>query len=346
MAYDDGWQPYVPVAQRRAQAQREMKKRQKKGVDICPVEIEGRKITRTFWGDAWCKHLEKFSDYANRLPRGQRYVRNGSVCHLGIEEGKLNAVVSGSELYDINVSIQPLEKNRWKAIQKHCSGQIGSLLELLQGKLSDSVMEVVTDPKTGLFPQPKDIKLSCNCPDWASLCKHLAAVLYGVGARLDKHPELLFALRGVDHTALISTDIAIPTGTGKRRRLKSDIGDVFGIELDDNASNTTTKKAPSKNKRLQAKKTDKKSPVRSKARQSTRKKTFNPTSATVSRLRKRLGMTSAQLAQLIGVSRTTIALWENQSGRLALREQSKQALVAVVDIEKPAAWKKLGLEMP
>jgi uncharacterized Zn finger protein len=192
---------------------------------------------------------------------------------------------------------------------------------LLQGKLSDSVMEVVTDPKTGLFPQPKDIQLNCNCPDWASLCKHLAAVLYGVGARLDTQPELLFALRGVDHTSLISTDITIPTGTGKRRRLKSDIGDVFGIELDNSASNTADKKIPSK-------------------------KTFKPTSATVSRLRKRLGMTSAQLAQLTGVSRTTIALWENQGGRLALREQSKQALAAVVDIEKPAAWKQLGLKMP
>ncbi len=347
MAYGN-WRPYVSVAQQRAQAQREMNKLRKKGIAVCPIEVEGRKIARTFWGEAWCDHLEKFSDYANRLPRGKRYVRNGSVCHIDIDKGKINAIVSGSELYEIKVAIKPLQSDRWQAIQKRCTGQIGSILELLEGRLSDSVMEVVTDPKTGLFPQPKDIQLNCNCPDWASLCKHLAAVLYGVGALLDKQPELLFKLRGVDHQALISADIAIPTGDGKRRRLDSDIGDVFGIELDSSNGSTgsrTDEKTARKNKRTQTKKAVTSPPARPKASQSARKKPFNPTSASVLRLRKRLGLNCAQFARLIGVTSTSITLWENKGGRLNLRESSKQALAKAVDLERSDAWKRLGLNV-
>lgn len=346
MAYGS-WSPYVSVAQRRAKAQREMKKLRKKGVDVCPIEIEGRKIVRTFWGEAWCNHLEKFSDYANRLPRGKRYVRNGSVCHLEIHKGKINAIVSGSALYDIEVEIKPLPSQRWKAIQKHCMGQIGSILELLEGRLSDSVMAVVTHPQTGLFPQPKDIHLYCNCPDSARLCKHLAAVLYGVGALLDKQPGLLFNLRGVDHETLVSADITLPTGAGKRRRLGSDISDVFGIELESSTvldgSTDNDRKAATPAKPATRKKTVKRTNAVAKTKRPARKKTFNPTSTTVSRLRKRLGLTCAQFAQLIGVSSATITLWENKGGRLNVRESSKQALASAVDLEKSDAWKKLGL---
>ena len=200
------WKPYVPVAQRRQQAKRKMEALRKKGVDIQPVEIEGRKIAKTFWGEAWCEHLESFSDFANRLPRGRTYVRNGSVCHLAITKGHIEAKVCGSELYTVKITIKPLAEKKWKAIKSRSSGQIGSLLELLQGRLSDHVMEVVTDRKEGLFPLPGEMTLVCSCPDWATMCKHVAAVLYGVGARLDDKPELLFTLRGVNHEELIETD--------------------------------------------------------------------------------------------------------------------------------------------
>ena len=161
----------------------------KKGVDIQPIEIEGRKIVRSFWGQAWCDHLESFSDYDNRLPRGRTYVRNGSVCHLAIKKGQVEAKVMGSELYNVQVGIDTLSQRRWNAIKKQCSGQIGSLLELLQGALSDNIMLVVTDRDKGLFPKPAEIHFDCDCPDWAGMCKHIAAVLYGVGARLDNDPS-------------------------------------------------------------------------------------------------------------------------------------------------------------
>lgn len=232
-----GWRPYVSVAQRRARAQRKMAALKKKGVDIQPVEIAGRKIAKTFWGEAWCDHLESFSDYANRLPRGRTYVRNGSVCHLEVKKGEILAKVAGSELYNLRIRIKTLPPKKWKAIKGRCAGQVGSLLELLQGRLSDHVMEVVTNRQDGLFPLPREISLNCDCPDWAVMCKHVAAVLYGVGARLDDRPELLFLLRGVDHEELIAADaeaaVSAATSRSKSKRLKdTELSDVFGIDLD------------------------------------------------------------------------------------------------------------------
>lgn len=230
------WRPYVPVAQRRAKAMAKMEKLRKKGVDVQPVRIEGRTIAHTFWGKAWCEHLEKFSDFANRLPRGRTYVRNGSVCHLDIAKGRIEAKISGSEIYDIAITIKELPKAKWEAVKRDCGGQVGTLLELLQGKLSQEVMQVVTDREKGLFPQPREIDLDCSCPDWADMCKHVAAVMYGVGARLDRKPELLFLLRGVDHTELVgqatAQAVVAKGATSKARVLRADqLGEVFGIEM-------------------------------------------------------------------------------------------------------------------
>ena len=227
------WRRYVPVAERRAKARREMNKLRKKGRDIQPIEIEGRAIARSFWGKRWCQHLESFSDYANRLPRGRTYVRNGSVCHLAIRTGRIDAIVSGSELYDVTIRIGKLKAAVWKSVKSRCSGQIGSMLELLQGKLSREVMSVVTDRERGLFPRPGEIRFDCTCPDWASMCKHVASVLYGVGSRLDDRPESLFLLRGVDTAELIATEMTLPGDAGTDDVLADDaLAGIFGIDLD------------------------------------------------------------------------------------------------------------------
>ena len=199
-----GFAPYVSVAQRRANAAKEVAKLKKKGKTITPVGITGRKIATSFWGQAWCEHLESYSDYANRLPRGRTYARNGSVVHLEIRSGEIEALVSGSSLYKISIAITPVAKAKWQALCKQCAGGIGSLVELLQAKLSDSVMTHISHRQSGLFPAPREIKMACSCPDGAGLCKHLAAVLYGVGSRFDHQPELLFQLRSVDSADLIS----------------------------------------------------------------------------------------------------------------------------------------------
>jgi uncharacterized Zn finger protein len=234
----NGWRPYVPVAERRARAARQLTKLSKQnGQAASPVVLDSRKIASTFWGKAWCDNLEAYSDFANRLPRGRTYVRNGSVVDLRISAGKVSARVCGSSLYQIEIKIKPLAPTVWRSIQSECAGKIDSLIELLQGKLSSAVMQVVTRQNSGLFPAPKEIDLDCSCPDWADLCKHVAASLYGVGARLDSNPALLFVLRGVDPADLISKASAAEavrqTGSnGAPGMSDAEVADVFGIELD------------------------------------------------------------------------------------------------------------------
>jgi uncharacterized Zn finger protein len=232
---DYGWPEYVPVAERRAKALKQLEKMRKKGMNIQPVQLAGRRIAASFWGKGWCDHMESFSDYANRLPRGRSYVRNGSVCHLEIRGGEIEALVSGTSLYRVSISIKPLPATRWLAVKRSCSGRIGSLIDLLRGKLDHGVMEVVTHRREGLFPLPGEMKFDCDCPDWAGMCKHVAAALYGVGARLDQSPEMLFVLRGVNHEELVDVTAAITdaakSGTARRRIAASGVADVFGIEL-------------------------------------------------------------------------------------------------------------------
>jgi hypothetical protein len=236
-----GFRPYVSVAVRRANAAREMAKLRKKGHPVAPVLIEGRTIATTFWGKAWCDNLERYSDYANRIPRGRTYVRNGSVVDLQIAAGQVEARVSGSELYEVAVRVTPVPAARWKSICSDCAGAIDSLVELLQGRFSKGVMERICQQKTGLFPSPTEIEFSCSCPDWASMCKHVAAVLYGVGARLDEKPELLFKLRKVDEKALIaSAGKGLPLskkGPARGKVLGDDgLSELFGLEMGEGAT--------------------------------------------------------------------------------------------------------------
>ena len=355
MAYR-GWAPYVSVAARRATAKKAMEKLQKKGQNIQPIVIEGKKISQSFWGQAWCNHLEKFSDYENRLPRGRTYVRNGSVCHLEVKKGLIEAKVSGSEIYQIKIEIKPLSPQKWSSIKAQCTGEIGSILELLQGKLSDSVMKTVTDQKMGLFPHPNEIKLRCDCPDWATMCKHVAAVLYGVGARLDQAPEMLFELRGVNHEELILTDISIPAQQSNKRRVEGPLADIFGIEIDDatpmpkiparkmpDNNKISSKKSPSaKQKSKPSSLTTPKKITKTITKAITKKpKTSITTAAQVKRLQKKFTMNNTEFAKLIGVSTATLLQWEKQSGKLNIRTANQNRLDLLSTLDRDAAWQML-----
>lgn len=240
------WPRYVPVAERRAKVQRQVEKQRKKGETLDPVRIEGRAIARTFWGQAWCRHLESHGDYDNRLPRGRSYLRNGSVCDLKIEPGRVRARVAGSRLYAVDIGIKKLPGPRWAVIKKACTGGIATAVELLKGRLSNAVMTVITHRTEGLFPRPVEIEMRCSCPDYATMCKHVAATLYGVGARLDDRPELLFVLRGVDHLEMIGEAVQVGRlaaeragaggaggvgGKGGRALDGADLAEVFGVDI-------------------------------------------------------------------------------------------------------------------
>jgi uncharacterized Zn finger protein len=256
MSYYFAWRPYVSVAEKRRQAEREVAKLKKRGQSITPVKIEGRTIAKSFWGQAWCTNLERYSDYENRLPRGRSYVRNGSVVDLQIAKGEVTAMVAGSDLYRINIAISPVKASRWKAICRDCAGTIDSLVELLQGRLAKGVMDRVCREGDGLFPSPREIKLSCSCPDWADMCKHVAAALYGIGARLDERPRLLFVLRGVDENELIAragTDLPLSKATPHAAKVldHDDVAALFGLEMAETAS-FATPAAPERPQRTKA----------------------------------------------------------------------------------------------
>ena len=231
--------PYVPVAERKRKAAAAAKKlSSKSGRALAPVTLATKKIAATFWGKAWCDNLEAYSDYANRLPRGRSYVRNGSVIDLQITNGKVEALVQGSDLYKIAIGFNPLAPKRWADFKRRSAGKVTNLLDLLQGRLSKEILADLTAKDAGLFPAPKEIELGCSCPDWADMCKHVAAVLYGVGARLDEKPELFFTLRGVAMeellTAASATATASISGASAAGQGIEDaaLSEIFGVEIE------------------------------------------------------------------------------------------------------------------
>lgn len=244
------YRPYQTVGSRLKKAEAAIAKAKKSGKPMSPIAASRGAIAKTFWGKAWCDNLEYYSDYSNRLPRGRSYVRNGSVIDLCVTPGEVRAQVMGSALYKVVVTVKALPKKQWQAISAVCSGSIDSMVELLQGQLSHAVMENICKPGSGLFPVPNEIEFQCSCPDWAQMCKHVAAVLFGVGVRLDQQPELLFSLRKVDVKDLVNqagAGLSVPDTRPVRGNLLDDamLGDVFGIEMADMTPNPPSVSAPS-----------------------------------------------------------------------------------------------------
>jgi len=232
------WGPRKSVAARRADAARAIKDAARRGQTMSPVAVTGRTIAHTFWGKSWCDNLERYRDFAYRLERGRSYVRSGSVIDLQIAAGVVSARVSGSSLYDVEIEIDPVGRDAWRAIQRDCAGGIGSRIDLLGGVLSEPVMARLCADRTGLFPAPSAIRFTCSCPDVASMCKHVAAAMYGIGARLDRAPELLFTLRRVSLDELLAAAVSeLPAAPAAARVLASDgLAALFGIELADPAT--------------------------------------------------------------------------------------------------------------
>ena len=233
---------YVSVGEKQQRAKKKLEKLMKENKDIKPVRIEGTAIAKTWWGKAWNKNLEAYADYSNRIGRGRTYVRSGAVLDLQIQEGHVQALVQGSatDPYSIVIKITSLKKDIWEEIKGFCAGKLDSLQELLMGKFPEDLGEMFTAQGEGLFPSPKEIDFDCSCPDMASMCKHIAATLYGVGARLDHEPNLFFLLRQIEIGDLISetikdkTEELLTRAQKKSKRIleDQDLSSVFGIEMD------------------------------------------------------------------------------------------------------------------
>lgn len=234
-----GYPEYVSVARKKADAARKLEKLRKKNPEISPVIIEGNKVAKTWWGIAWNKNLESYADYVNRIGRGKSYLRHGCVLDLRIEKGLVTALVQGSRRspYQVEITISPLSKGKWDHITSEVSHSIASIEELVSGKFPKALETLFTQKGDGLFPSSKEIKFSCSCPDWAYMCKHVAAVLYGIGARLDEDPSLFFKLRNIDVEDLLKKSIEEKMDSmlknsnkkSKRTMDDSDIEGLFGI---------------------------------------------------------------------------------------------------------------------
>jgi len=270
------WPLYVTVAQRRKKAEKKINSLRMKNPDIQPIIIEGHAIAKTWWGKSWNKNLEDYADYTNRIGRGRMYVRHNAVLDLHIKSGRIESLVQGSRSrpYQIIIKVKPLKKDIWDTIKKSCQGELDSLQELLEGNFPKSLSAIFTNQKTGLFPSPREISFDCSCPDWADMCKHVAATLYGIGARLDVNPELFFTLRDVRMKDVIASSVKEHTDTllkkAKRKSTKvidgANLSEIFGIDLE--LPPPSTKK---KQKGL-PKKSIKKAPIRKKIKKKTVKK--------------------------------------------------------------------------
>ncbi|MEG2451981.1 MAG: SWIM zinc finger family protein [Clostridium sp.] len=234
-----GFAPYVSVAEKRQKADRQIEKLKKKNKDLEPVLIEGNKIALTWWGQSWNRNLESYADYSNRISRGKSYVKNHAVLNLKMDHNHVTALVqgSGSKPYTVTVTVDELEEKRWKKIIELCNKQIDSVEKLAEGTFPKELAVLFMEHKYGLFPSPAEIHFSCSCPDYAYMCKHVAAVLYGIGARLDKNPLLFFELRNVDYQELIKKSVenkleSMLKNAGKKskRAIPADQAhDIFGI---------------------------------------------------------------------------------------------------------------------
>lgn len=177
----------------------------KKGNKLEPVIVNGRQIVKSWWGKAWCDNLMQYADFSSRLERGRTYVRTGTVIDLKINKGKVTARVQGRRKtpYKVEIRISPLNEDRCQEIIEKCGNRIENVERLLAGDIPDELKDVFVG-NNGLFPTPTEISLNCSCPDWALLCKHVAAVLYGIGVRFDENPMLFFTLRGVEVDRFVS----------------------------------------------------------------------------------------------------------------------------------------------
>lgn len=197
------------ASQLQRNARQTMKKEKAKGKQLEPVVIQGRTIVKSWWGQAWCDNLEKYADFESRLDRGKRYVRTGAVVDLKIQKGKVLARVQGRRKtpYKVEIRISPLSEERCQYAILQCGRKIENLERLVNGDFPEELKEMFLGDK-GLFPEPKEISFNCSCPDWALMCKHVAAVLYGIGARFDDNPLLFFELRGIDVERFIDVTLA------------------------------------------------------------------------------------------------------------------------------------------
>ena len=223
----------------RRRAKESIKTAKQKGRKYEPIVAKSKRgaVCTSWWGQAWCENLEKYADYASRIERGRGYVRSGAVVDLQIEHGHVTAKVQGRRKtpYNVEIMIGRLSEESCQHIIDRCSSKIESMEKLVSGEFPEELKDIFSS-KEGLFPTPTEISFRCSCPDWALMCKHVAAVMYGIGIRFDENPFYFFTLRGIDVDRFIG--VALENRVEKMlqnhnckssRIIDGDTTEIFGV---------------------------------------------------------------------------------------------------------------------
>jgi len=346
---------YVSVAEKRAKAARKLKQLRKKNPAIRPIVLEGRAIAKTWWGKSWNLNLERYADYSNRIGRGRSYVRHGAVLDLQVSAGQVKSMVQGSRTkpYSVTIKIKGITKTIWKNMKAACAGKLDSLPELLSGKFPKALGEVFTAQGRGLFPSPQEINFDCSCPDWAYMCKHVAATLYGIGTRLDDDACLFFKLRKVKIDDLIQQTLkdqsykllekAEKMSSGKIA--ESDLSGMFGIDMEDGIDldfpKTAEKAAGTgKKSRKAAKAVKTRSAGKKPTAKTTAKKKGDPKSSSKSVLKKRLqpaaAKTQPRMAALKSPVKKKSAVFSDTVRVLKIIKRSRKGIDVATLVQKTA----------
>ena len=231
-------QPSVSELRRRAEVSVSSARRKGQIMEPAIPQTRSGPVCQSWWGQAWCQNLERYADYSTRLERGRRYIRSGTVLDLKIRKGRIEARVQGSRRapYKVEIRISPLSEEKCQMILEKCGRRIRTMEDLIYGRFPEELKELFTQ-EDGLFPRPTEISFMCSCPDWALMCKHVAAAMYGVGLRLDENPFYFFELRGVEVDRFI--DVALDNKVERmldnasvmtsRIMETDDLMDLFGV---------------------------------------------------------------------------------------------------------------------
>ena len=162
-------------------------------------------FTKSWWAKRWLAAMEQVMD-RGRLQRGRSYARKGQVLSLEEGKGQVKAKVQGSQRtpYKVTIELTPLSEKDWAKVLAALAERPYFVAQLLAGEMPQEIQEAFQAAKLDLFPGRRELSQDCSCPDWADVCKHLAAVHYILAERFDEDPFLLFRLRGKTQDAVLA----------------------------------------------------------------------------------------------------------------------------------------------
>lgn len=164
------------------------------------VVVSNKQFAKTWWGEKWLNALEGVY-LTNRIGRGRTYANTGRVFDINISANAVTAKVKGNyrNHYDVVVEFNEFSEKQKDKILEIVYKNPSVLAALLNHKLPEELYYKLINEGINVFPTShQDMHSSCNCPDHALVCKHIAGLVYMIALEIDKNPFLIFKLQGFD----------------------------------------------------------------------------------------------------------------------------------------------------